>query len=333
MMHGLTSPSTRQRGYTTVELLIVLVLSAIVMGGMVVTYGTLTRSQPRVASVVDVPLGAACILNFYGEVKTVRPACVAPHYGSLARAEKLREEFNNDVISATAIFCLPREGLNTWRPVTIPYDPTVHGDLDTPQKFRTHIIAAASIDPALYRDYRNPLNTVTTAPSPNASIFLLGYSDVEKELRVNAIYDIDVIRFIDPSQPKGYHASVKRYSQHRMLGTAHPLVFSGGYDVFFPPSIPAPGIDAAQWSADGFTPLFVTFERATRRAIVESPATINRFKVAAERPFYFVWWPDPGARHLGPQSSALSSTDPRQAYNHMAGRTAFMFTVPMFPAL
>jgi hypothetical protein len=83
---------------------------------------------------------------------------------------------------------------------------------------------------------------------------------------------------------------------------------------------------------DDFTPLFITFERAIRRAIREADP-INRFKMAAERPFYFVWWPDPGARHLGPQPNTLSVTDPRQAYNHMAGRTAFMFTVPMFPAL
>uniref|UniRef100_UPI00329A0C51 hypothetical protein n=1 Tax=Salmonella enterica TaxID=28901 RepID=UPI00329A0C51 len=62
-------------------------------------------------------------------------------------------------------------------------------------------------------------------------------------------------------------------------------------------------------------------------------ATIDRFKRAAERPFYFIWWPDPSARHLGAIANTFSSTDPRQAYNHMAGRTAFMFVVPMFPAL
>jgi hypothetical protein len=88
-----------------------------------------------------------------------------------------------------------------------------------------------------------------------------------------------------------------------------------------------------QWAGDGFTPLFITFERTARLALRETPATIERFKRASERPFYFVWWPDPTARHLGPVPNTFATSDPRQAYNQMAGRTAFMFTVPMFPAL
>jgi hypothetical protein len=43
--------------------------------------------------------------------------------------------------------------------------------------------------------------------------------------------------------------------------------------------------------------------------------------------------PDPAARHLGAVANTFPTSDPRQAYNQMAGRTAFMFTVPMFPAL
>jgi hypothetical protein len=79
--------------------------------------------------------------------------------------------------------------------------------------------------------------------------------------------------------------------------------------------------------------LFITFERSARLALRETPATIERFKRAAERPFYFIWWPDPAARHLGPVANTFASSDPRQAYNQMAGRTSFMFTTPMFPAL
>jgi hypothetical protein len=256
---------------------------------------------------------------------------VAPHYGSLAQAEKLREQFNSDVISATAVFCLPRDEVNTWRPATIPYDPVAHGELDTPQKFRAHVVAAASVSAALYRDYRNPLNDSASVPSPNASIFILGYSKEANKLKVNAMYDIDIVRFTATTAAQGFHASVKRYAPDPR-GTAYPLALSSGYDVFYPPSVSNP-TSASQWSTDGFTPLFITFERYTRRSIRETPDTINRFKAAAEYPFYFVWWPDPGARHLGPQANTLSATDPRQAYNHMAGRTSFMFTVPMFPAL
>jgi hypothetical protein len=324
-------PSKGDKGYTSLELLTVLALGAIVLGGLVVSYGTLTRNLPRVTSFVSVPLGSDRMVNFYGASSASRETCVAPHYGSLAQAERLREAFNNDVLGATAVFCLPRESHNTWRPETIPYDPDAHEELDTPQKFRAHIIANAGAPAALFRDYRNPLNTTATAPSPNASIFILGYSKVAGKLKVNALYDIDVVRFTSTNQPAGFHASVKRYSDDPRNGD-YPLTFAAGYDVFYPPSIPNP-TSASQWATDGFTPLFVTFERFTRQAIRETPDTINRFKAAAERPFYFIWWPDPAARHLGAQPNTLPPGDPRQAYNHMAGRTSFMFTVPMFPAL
>jgi hypothetical protein len=321
----------KRSGYTSLELLTVLALGAIVLGGLVVSYGTLTRNLPRVSSFVSVPLGSDRMLHFYGQSNSTRETCVAPHYGSLAQAERLRESFNNDVISATAVFCLPRDSFNTWRPATIAYDPDTDEELDTPQRFRAHIIAKASAPAGLFRDYRNPLNTSATAPSANASIFILGYSKLEGKLKVNALYDIDVVRFTGSNHPAGFHASVKRYAEDPR-GVTHPLSFAAGYDVFYPPSVPNPTA-TSQWATDGFTPLFITFERFTRQAIRETPDTINRFKAAAERPFYFVWWPDPAARHLGAQPNSLSPSDPRQAYNHMAGRTSFMFTVPMFPAL
>jgi type II secretory pathway component PulJ len=53
-------------GFTSVELLLVLALSALILGGAVVTYGTLVRSQPSASSVVTVPLGLQRMQNFYG---------------------------------------------------------------------------------------------------------------------------------------------------------------------------------------------------------------------------------------------------------------------------
>lgn len=319
-------------GYTAVELLIVLALSAILLGGVVVSYGTLSRGHSNIGTYVEVPLGGDRLMNFYGIAGSTRNTPTAPHYGTMAQAQALQELFYSDVISATAVFCLPRDSYNTWRPATIPYDPAIHGELDTPQRFRAHCIAAAGIAATLYRDYRNPLNDGSTVPQ-NATVFILGFSKTVNQLKVNAIYDIDVIRFTGSTQPQGYHASVKRYAEDPG-GTDFPLTYSSGYEVFFPPSVPNPNPNSPnQWSTDGFTPLFITFERSARRAIVETPTTINRFKAAAEQPFYFLWWPDPGARHLGPVANTLSASDPRQAYNHMAGRTSLMFTVPMFPAM
>lgn len=320
-----------RHGFTAVELLVVLALGALVLGGIVVSVGTLTNAQPRVASFVSAPLGTDRTLAFYGTASATRETATAPHYGMLAQAEELREQFYSDVMSATAVFCLPRESWNTWRPSLIPYNPNLHGELDTPQKFRSHIVTVAGVSGTLYRDYRNPLGDSATTPSANMSIFLLGFSKVENQMKVLALYDVDVVRFTGASQPQGFHASIKRYTDDPR-GTSYPLAYAGGYEVFYPPSV-RNATAAAQWNTDGFTPLFVTFERSTRRSIRETPDTINRFKMAAERPFYLLWWPDPAARHLGPQPNTLSTTDARQAYNHMAGRTSFMFVVPMFPAL
>lgn len=321
----------RQDGFTSLELLLVVALSAVVISGAVISYGTLVRSQPCVSSVVMVPLGQARLMNFYGQNANAMNVGMAPHYGALSLAEELREQFLTDTLSATAVFCLPRDDINTWRPSVIAFNPQLHDELDTPQKFRAHIVANAGAPSSLYRDYRNPLNDGTAVPK-NASIFVLGYSKYPGYLKVAAIYDIDVIRFTGSTEPAGIYASVRRYADAASTSTPSTLAYTGGYDVFYPPSVQLPAA-VTSWAADSFAPIFITFERAARLALRETPATIGRFKRASERPFYFIWWPDPTMRHLGVTPSSLASNDPRQAYNHMAGRTSFMFTVPMFPAL
>ncbi|TDU64334.1 hypothetical protein EI77_04222 [Prosthecobacter fusiformis] len=328
------SVQSLRHGFSSMELVVVLALSALIMGGIVVSYGNLVRSQPLVASIVDVPLDAKRLSTFFNTSNSeYRDTQSAPSYGSLAEAEKLREQFNHDVISATAVFCLARSGDNTWKPAYIPYDPSTDDELDTPQKFRSHIIRVAGVSEDLYRDFRNPGITNKEPNQPNVSIFILSYTGQSGFLRVLAIYDIDVIRFTSTQQPLGFHASVKRYADPKGPpdGTAYSLIYSAGYRVFYPPANPLAAKEA-DFSTDGFTPLYVTFERYTRLALREG-TTIDRFKVAAERPFYFIWWPDPAARHLGAQPNTAAPGTPQNAYNHMAGRTAFMFTVPMFPAL
>ncbi len=322
-------------GFTAMELLTVLALGAVILGSIVVGYGTVVRMRTGVSALVTVELGAsrAAAFAYTGSSGTSRNVVTAPSYGMMAQAEKLRETFLSDTLGATAVFCLPRDGVNTYKPHTISYNPVQHGELDTPQKFREHLYQILGRPVTFpYRDYRNPLNTSSSVPSENATIFVLGFSRVENKLKVLALYDIDVVRYTGSTEPQGFYASVKRYSDNP-LGTTYSLAFSGGYEVFYPPSLPSPDRNRPeQWASDGFTPLFVTFERATRLAWVES-TTIDRFKKAAERPFYFIWWPDPGARHLARSTSTLPARDPRQAYNHMGGITSFMFTVPMFPTL
>jgi hypothetical protein len=92
--------------------------------------------------------------NFYGSSATTVNVAIAPQYGALSLAEELREQFVTDTLSATAVFCLPRDGVNTWRPSLIAHNPALHDEIDTPQKFRAHIIANASVPADLYMDYR-----------------------------------------------------------------------------------------------------------------------------------------------------------------------------------
>lgn len=324
----------RPSGFSTIELLLVVSLSAIVIGGAVTTYGTIVQNQGTLSGPVSVPLGTANMVNFYGDgSSSTFEAVPAPSAGASTLAEQMREEFNNDVHEATAVFCLGRNGLNTYRPSLIAYNPLTHSELDTPQKFRQHLITIGAVSSTLYVDYRNP-GSGSIQPQ-NASIFILGYSRFSGYLKVNAIYEIDLVRFAGGTlgDPQGIFASVRRYAAPASGADDAALAYNHSYEVFYPPSVPNYSyLRPNEWVDDGFAPLFVSFERSSRMALREGSA-IDRFKRAAESPFYFVWWPDPLARHLGPVSDALDATDPRAAYNRMGGRTSYMFTVRMFPAL
>lgn len=303
--------SRSRQGYTSAELMLVLALGAMIIGGVVVSFGTLIRNQPRVSSVVTLNIGNR-LAAFYGIGGTTINVNTAPNYGAVAIAEKLREQFHSDIISATAVFCLGRDATvaNTFHPTTIPFDPTTDSALDTPTRFLAHLRSKSLVTAAQFNADRQ-----FTAPKPNATVFILGYSKFANQLTVTATYDIDFIRVTNPT---GTYASVKRYTNN-----AQPLY----YDIFYEPST------SNATRPDSFVPLYVSFERASRRSNDEG-AAIERFKRAAERPFYLIWWPDPGARNLEtPTNSSFTNDDPRVVYNQQGGRTSFMFTVPMFPAL
>ena len=317
----------RKQGFTSAELLLVLALGAMVIGGAVVSFGTLVRNLPRVSSVVEADLGTR-LATWYGSgySGTKKTVTSAPNYGAVALAERLREQFNNDVISATAVYCLGRKSTtsNTYHPTTITYNPSTDEILDTAKAFRIHLENKGLVSGSFFYSDVSGTNSVLTFP--NATIFILGYSKVANELVVIATYDIDVVKVI---KPDGFYASVRRYVGPPVLNVNEPQ----GYEIFYPPY----DYNSTTWSnsngtTDGFTPLFVPFERSARTAVTDN-TSIDRFKKAAERPFYMIWWPDPGARDLRKQPNSYPSTDPRNAYNHQGGRTSFMFTVPMFPSL
>jgi len=319
-----------QSGFSAAEMLIVTAIAAMMIGGAVAAYGTLVRGQRQYTATATVKLpnsasGVNASTIFYSVSGTNITTFMAPNYGSLARAEALREKFLIDTSKAVAVFCLARTSgvYNTLRPLTIP-SPTT--PLDTPEAFRTHLNANVTGASAIFTLNQRPSTASPglSAPATNSfTIFVLGYSSVAATIPVSAIYDLDIIPCTNTNNTSiGSYASLRRY-----VGTT----LTGYYDAVYPT------VDA---NNDSFYPTIVTFERTSRLAIAEGSTGIDRFKVAPDKPFYFIFWPDPSVdslklptgNTLTSLNASLGTTEARRAYNHMAGRTAFWFTIPMFPS-
>jgi hypothetical protein len=185
--------------------------------------------------------------------------------------------------------------------------------LDTPEAFR---VLLESAEPLL-AGVHTPYTGVPPSTAKNLSIYCVqaSYPSLPDALIFNAIYEIDIQSV---TSPVGTYATVRRYSFS---------ILTDVYDVFYPFAV----------GSDEFNPLVVNFERKVR--ILNGVDDGNdEFRVANQEPFYFMWWPDPTVASLDADSYktapiTYSSNDPRAHYFHMGGRTSYMFTFPMFPAL
>jgi len=302
----MTLPSTRFRAaFSLVELLIASAIGAAIITVGVLAFQNLTANDAYRSSYGRVTVGPA-LTNFYGGTATAVDAYFAPNYGRAAQAELLRDRLLADVQKASAVYCLGRNSPNTIHPTSIAVSSTFRGDsLDTPEAFRIFLQSAVPASSAIFTSYRG------SCTATNASIYILVPSQDAGSLTIFSVYDIDLTPATSPS---GTYASVKRYEAG---------ILTDYYDVFYPSST----------GAYPFNPLVVSFERSARQAAVEG-TSIDSFKKAAARPFYFVWWPDPAAHTLEGYSAGSGAGDmPRSAYSAMEGRTAFFFVIPMFPAL
>lgn len=329
-------------GFTAAEMLVATAIGAMIIGAATLAYATLMGGQRQFTQVSTVRLPTGALTNFYSISGTNVSTYMAPNFGSVARAESLREKFIADVEQSIAVYCLYRATnvFNTTRPSTIPSPPygTV---LDTPEAFRAYLATAVPTSAATFAAYRNiPTAPNITSATPSFSVFILGYSANATTIPVLAVYDIDFVQATNPNGTGtviGTYASVRRYVSGAL---------SAYYDVVYPAAVQKT-MTGTTALTEGWNPPVVSFERRSRLALVEGSTTIDRFKVAAEQPFYFIFWPDPAEDNLAlplnssPYVTASSTyilngsylaTDPRRAYNHMAGRTSFMFTVPMFPS-
>lgn len=307
-------------GFTAAEMLVATAIAGVVVGSAALVCSAVARAHRTYANVTTVTLPNNALANFYAQTGTTVSTYIAPNFGSVARAESLREKFNGDVAQAVAVYCLARNSgsYNTIRPTTIP-SPPAGTNLDTPDAFRAYLATIYSGATSTFVSYRN-----YPSSAPCFSIYLLGYSSNATTIPVLAVYDLDLVTAKDPNNSAvtvGNYVTLRRYVANTLTDY---------YDVIYPIS---------GTGTDSWYPAIVSFERQSRKAINEG-TSIDRFKVAREKPFYFIFWPDPSRDSLklpsGNTTSLLnpgfSSSDPRKAYNHMAGRTSYMFTVPLFPS-
>lgn len=303
---------SQRRGFTLVEFLLALAIGAGVIAAGAIAYGTITKSMGRSASYEKVQLTAGVLNAFYGDDEfaagaTEVGAYFAPSYGRAAMANVVRGRLLDDVGGATAVFCLSRAGQTTssQRPSSIPLNPNYDARrLDSPNAFLTHLEVAVPATASVFSAYRG------AATAQNLSIFVLEPSHDVKALAVRAIYEVD---FVAATEPPGIYATVRRYQGG---------VCSNFYDVFYPASA----------GTVEFLPVVASFERIARLATNEGANDL--FKVAGNRPFSMVWWPDPAADTLKVETAmTFDSTEPRSAYQAMTGRTSFFLVLPLFPAL
>ena len=301
-------------GFSLVEVMVASAIAASVLTGAALAFNAIGMNQPKVSAIVSVEIGQSSAKNYYNINGSIVNAYKAPSYGRAARADRIRSRFWDDVSHASAVFCLARDGLNSFRPVYIPLDGAIDGrSLDSPESFRVHLAKVMSQSSSVYKAWRG------SSSFNNGSIFILQPSGFPDFLSVRAIYDIDIQ---STAKPLGTYASVKRYSWN---------VLTDYYDIFYPDD--EKGVP--------FQPLFVFHEKRTR--LIHNEGSMDNFKTASDMPFYFIWWPDPAARSLGrlnsnsgspsDQSSKSEWPNPLPAYSDMAGKTNYFFTVPLYPSM
>ena len=296
-------------GFTFVEVLVALVIGAAVIMVAVMAYGAIASNGPS-RRMDNVTLTNASSL--YNMTNSLIAVSEAPSYAAVAMAESMRERLLRDIASASAVCCLGRNKPNPSGlrvpSLTNPTDFDVRG-MVTPENFRTNLVEPLQNAYVAYSG--------ATTNSTNLSIYILGYSGNTTNVLVKAIYETDLVSLTN--NPPGVYASVRRWS-----GTNN-MVVTDYYHVFYP------------GQANNFGPLAVFFDQASLQTGTNQ--ILDRYRKAAGRPFYFVWWPDPARKKLASSYSSetlnnsTTNADTRFYYSGMAGATSFFFVIPVFPPL
>jgi len=292
--------------FTLVELLIAAAIGAAVITAAVVGFGVISNLSSGSGSAnIELPGGA--ITDLYGADSSFITVGANPNYFQGIQARQLKDRLVRDAASATAIFCLGRNfrGSPAIRPLSLRVQPNTDFRTNTsPDAFRDTFSAQLGSFPT---GQTGALNW-----AQNASIFVLGTLDnvlqSSNNLAVLAIYEVDFVPTAEPTG--GTFASVRRFS-----GTNNSVPTDYYHAVY-------PG---EANGANGFRPIAAFFPRS---AVGGGGA----FALATNRPFSFVWWPDPLVSRL--EGAAVpSGTSVPGSYANMADRTGLFFVLPTFPSL
>ena len=299
-------PTTNSKGFTLVELLIAAAIGAAVITAAVLGFGIITNLSSESGSVnVELPGGA--ISDLYGASSSFITVGANPNYFQGIQSRQLKDRLVRDAAAGTAVFCLGRNfrGSPSIRPMSLPVQQGTDFRTNTsPAVLRTTFSTQLGAFPD---SQGGALNWAT-----NASIFVLGTLDnvlqTSNNLAVLAIYEVDFVPTTEPSG--GTFATVRRFS-----GTNNAIP-TDYYHAFYP---------GESNGADGFRPLAAFFPRA-------AAGGGGAFAVATNRPFSFVWWPDPLVSKLEGAAVPTGTAVPG-SYANMGDRTGLFFVLPTFPPL
>jgi len=295
-------------GFTFVELVVALGIGAMVIAVSIMAYGTI-NSQGTSRRQLNVNIGINNAFAFYGWTDPQTAVSEAPSFAATAMANSLRDQFLGDISSASAVVCLARNlpNVNTLRPtnLAIPTNMDVR-TLVSPDNFRTNLIDPSG---AVYINFNASTNTVNGATvAMNSTVYMLYAAANSTNVTVDAIYEADWVAVTNA--PVGVYASVRRY-----VGTN----MTGYYHVFYP--------NATRNPTNRPAAAFFNISSATNGD--------SRYRKAENRPFYFVWWPDPSQRDLNSTypTETTNAANARSDYMLNSGGTSYFFAVPAFPAL
>lgn len=226
-------------GFTYVELVVALSISAIVLTAAVMSYGTITGMSVVSIRNEIIRLPSAAQFNFYSLTNNNISVPRAPNYGTLAQAEALRERLYRDVSSAAAVFLLGRDGLNTERSQSNAISIDMRTNM-TPAAFRALLPNSAEFS-------ATATNVIQTT---NSSLYVLNASTTNSQLSIRCIYETD---FVPITSPPGIYASVRRYDGNTLTDYYH---------VFYPQT------------NNTFRPLGYVFNQVSTNVTVQNPFSL-----------------------------------------------------------